>query len=87
MNIFKNDENNTEGHQPVAMVVEGAEIKKGAKILATDIVDLYDTDINNPTDQQVLVFDGPSQMWINGNATGGGCNVFSGYNGYVDGPL
>jgi len=79
MTIFKYDPNNTEGKYPDAMVVEGAELKKGDKIVATDIVDLYDTDINNPVDQQALTYVG--DKWINGEVTGGGngCNVFVGY--------
>jgi len=82
MTTFKYDSNNTEGAYPTAMVVEDAELKKGNKIVATDIVDLYDTDINNPQDKQALTYVG--DKWINGEVTGGGeCNVFEGYESYM----
>lgn len=80
MNEFKFDPNNTEGSWPTAMVVDGGEIKKGPKMVATDIVDLYDTNINNPQDAQQLIY--ATDIWINGEGSGGGtCNVFGGYEG------
>jgi len=86
MTIFKYDPNNTEGAYSTAMVIEGAELKKGNKIVATDITDLYDTDINNPLDKQALTYVG--DKWINGEVTGGsGCNIFEGYDGYNNIPF
>lgn len=80
MNEFKFDPNNTEGSWPTAMVVDGGEIKKGPKMVATDIVDLYDTDINNPQDAQQFIY--ATDIWINGEGGGSGtCNVFGGYEG------
>lgn len=86
MTTFKYDPNNTEGSYPTAMVVENAELKKGDKIVATDIVDLYDTNINSPVDDQALVYS--NDEWINGNIVVGGdeCNLFPGYtsDGYTN---
>jgi len=83
MTIFKYDKNNTEGAYPTALVAEGTELKKGNKIVATDIVDLYDVDINNPQDKQALTYE--NGKWVNGNVTGGtSCNLFEGYYGKDD---
>ena len=82
---FKFDKNNTEGHYPTAFVAQDAEIKKNGKIVATDLVDLYDVDINNPQNNQALTYN--NGKWINGIVTSGGaCDIFTGYNehGYTN---
>ena len=78
------EETNDQGHYPTAFCFRWTELKKGEKIVATDIVDLYDVDINTNTlaDGDLLTYEEASQKWINqvGGGGGGGCNVITGYN-------
>lgn len=78
METFKFDPNNTEGAYPDAFVAEGVELKKGNKIVATDLIDLYDVEINPLTlaDEDTLVYEEVSGKWINmAGGTGVGCNI------------
>jgi len=86
---FEYNPNNTEGHYPTSIDFIDTEIKKGNKIVATDLVDLYDTypETQTPDQGDALKYDGNSGIWIPDVGAGGNsCNPFYGYNqsGYSD---
>ena len=62
---FKFDQNNTEGNYPTAFVADHQEIKKGNKVLATDLTDLYDVSISDPQNSHYLIYDSQLQKWVN----------------------
>jgi len=77
--------NNTEGHHDTAFEFRDTELRKGAKKVATDLVDLYDVYIDGPTNDQVLTYNEDLGKWVNADAVGGsssGCGLqFFGYGG------
>ncbi len=56
MALFRYNNDNTEGAYPTSIDFIDTEIKKNDKIVATDLVDLYDTDIDFLEDGDVLVY-------------------------------
>jgi len=70
--IYNND--NTEGHHETSYDFRDTELRKDDKIVATDLVDLYDVELTNLTGGEVLVYNDSKQKWINGEA-GAECNV------------
>jgi len=74
MTEVKWNPNNTEGHWSVSYDFLDTEIRKDNKIVATDIVDLYDVDVTGVVDGQILVFDGNRQLWVPGEA-GANCSI------------
>jgi len=81
MPSFKYNANNTEGAYPTSIDFIDTEIKKGDKIVATDLVDLYDTYPENETPNQgdALVYDDVDGIWKPGEGAGSSCNIFIGY--------
>ena len=89
MPSFKYNPSNTEGAYNTSIDFIDTEIKKGEKIVATDLVDLYDTDIVNPQDNDALYYDNPTGKWKNGEGisnSSSSCNLFYGYtsDGYTN---
>jgi len=68
--------NNTEGHHSTSFDFMDTEIRKNDKIVATDLTDLYDVEINNVQDGEILVYDESKQKWVNGEA-GGQCDIIT----------
>ena len=78
---FQYNANNTEGAYPTSIDFIDTEIKKDDKIVATDLVDLYDTYPESQTPQQgdALVYDDFDGIWKPGDGVGSSCRVFEGY--------
>ena len=74
------NENNTEGAHSTAFEFRGAELQKNGKCVTTSLVACYDTEIINPTQNQVIKYDETKEKWVNGESSGGGCNIITGYN-------
>ena len=87
---FNYNPNNTEGIYPTSIDFIDTEVKKGNKIIATDIVDLYDTypESQTPNQGDALVYDSIDGIWKPGEGAGGSsCNVFEGYDSVVNIPF
>jgi len=70
--IFNN--NNTEGHYTTSFDFIDTEVRKDDKIVATDLIDLYDVELTNVQNGEILVYNSTKQKWVNGEA-GAGCNT------------
>jgi len=71
---------NTEGAHGTAFEFRDTELRKDAKKVATDLVDLYDVEITDPQTGDAITYNETIGKWVNSpNASGGGCNVFTGY--------
>jgi hypothetical protein len=77
---------NSEGHYPVAYEFRNTELRRGDKIVSTDISDCYDTDtsITPGTLTPVLVYNELRELWITTNAPSGECYIYP-YPTYVTG--
>ena len=77
---FEYNPNNTEGKYPTSIDFIDTEIKKGDKIVATDLVDLYDTypESQTPNQGDALVYDATDGIWKPGEGAGSSCGVFRG---------
>ena len=71
MTKLRYNPNNTEGHYPTSFDFVDTELRKDDKIVATDLVDLYDVDVSNVSDGDILVYDDSVQKWVPGQASAG----------------
>jgi hypothetical protein len=76
MSKFTYNPNNTEGKYPTALEVRDMELRKDDKAVATDLVDLYDVEITDPQDKEIIVYDSQKSKWVNGEP-GGSCDTIT----------
>jgi len=70
--------NNTEGKYPTAFEFRETELRKDDKIVATDLSDLYDVELTNLQDGDILSYEDSIQKWVNtSSGNGGGCNIIT----------
>jgi alpha-tubulin suppressor-like RCC1 family protein len=74
MSKFTYNPNNTEGKYPTAFEVRDMELRKDDKAVATDLVDLYDVEITDPQDKEIIVYNTQKSKWVNGEP-GAVCDI------------